>query len=185
MKSFRNVRVETPRLLLREFRPGDWRSVLSYARLPKVVRFMPWGPSTPALTRAFLRRVSNLRRCKLRKSYELAVILKSENRLIGACGLRVKSVSEREGDIGYCYHPDVWGNGYATEAARAIVNFGFKRLRLHRVWSAHDPSNRASGRVMRKTGMKREGYLRRHMFVKGKWRDSCLYAILDSDRRPQ
>jgi RimJ/RimL family protein N-acetyltransferase len=179
MKSIRKVRIETPRLILREFRPSDGRDVNAY------FRFLPWGPDTPKQTKDFLKAMSRERRRKVRHSYELAVVLKSDKRVTGGCGIRIKNFSQREGDIGYGYHPDYWGNGYATEAARAIVDFGFTRLGLHRIWATHDPLNPASGRLLKRIGMKREGFLRSHMFMKGKWRSSWLYAILETDRRPK
>ena len=185
MRSLRNVRIETPRLILREFKPSDWRDVQAYASIPKVCRFMPWGPNTPAQTRAFLKMVRTARRCKPRRSFELAMLLKFDGRLMGACGIRVKNPAQREADLGYVLHPDYWNQGYTTEAARALLDFGFDRLKIHRVWSTHDPKNPASGKVMRKIGMKREGTLRSHLFMKGKWRSSWLYAVLETDRRPK
>jgi len=70
---------------------------------------------------------------------------------------------------------------YATEAARALLTFGFGQLRLHRIFATCDPANTASARVLEKIGMQREGLLREHEWVKGRWRDSFLYAILDHE----
>lgn len=72
-----------------------------------------------------------------------------------------------------------WSKGYATETAKALVEFGFKKLCLHRVFATCDPENTASARVLEKTGMKLEGHIREHKLVKGKWRDSLLYAIIN------
>jgi len=178
-----NIRLETPRLVLREFRPSDWRDVNAYSRLPKAVRFLPWGPDSPKQTRDFLKALALERRRKVRRSFELAVVLKADKRVIGGCGIRIKRPTQRESDLGYVLHPRYWNRGYTTEAAKALVAYGFKTLKLHRIWSTHDPMNAASGKVMRKIGMKKEGFLRKEVFQKGKWRDSCLYAILESDRR--
>ena len=88
-----------------------------------------------------------------------------------------------EGWIGYSLNRKFWGQGYATEAAEALVKFGFGQLNLHRIFATCDPFNVASARVLEKAGMQREGHFRQHKWVKGKWRDSLLYAILDCEWR--
>jgi ribosomal-protein-alanine N-acetyltransferase len=85
--------------------------------------------------------------------------------------------------MGYALHPDYWGKGYATEAAQAIVNFGFKHLKMHRIWATCDVKNKASEKILKKCGMKKEGRLRSHMLLHGHWRTSYLYAILETDKR--
>jgi hypothetical protein len=72
----------------------------------------------------------------------------------------------------------LWGLGYATEAARAIVDAGFRQPQLHRIWSTVDDENVASGRVLEKLGMQQEGLLRQDVNLRGQWRDSRILAIL-------
>jgi ribosomal-protein-alanine N-acetyltransferase len=91
----------------------------------------------------------------------------------------------REGDIGYELSPVHWGHGYATEAARAIVRFGFTELHLHRVWSWCIADNVGSARVLEKIGMRREGRLRDKEYFKGSWWDTLFYAILEEEWRGQ
>ena len=88
-----------------------------------------------------------------RIKFQLAVVLKSSQQLIGDCGIRLKAADAHEGDIGYELSPNYWGHGYATEAARAIVEFGFTRLRLHRIWSWCIAENVGSAHVLQKLGM--------------------------------
>lgn len=87
----------------------------------------------------------------------------------------------REGEIAYALAKKFWNRGYMTEAANAIVAFGFEKLGLHRIYATCDPANTASVRVMEKISMKREGHLRAHRFAKGNWRDSLLYAVLNNE----
>ena len=174
--------IESPRLALRDFIPSDWKSVHDYGSDPMVVRFLPWGPNTPSQTKAFLRRVRRYRYDKPRTKFELAVILKDENRLIGGCGLRIRNTAIKEADLGYCFNRLDWGKHYATEAARVLIEFGFSRLKLHRIWATCDPRNKGSARVLEKAGMRREGLLRKNMLQRGDWRDSYLYAILEGNR---
>jgi ribosomal-protein-alanine N-acetyltransferase len=85
------------------------------------------------------------------------------------------------GEILYLLNRQYWGHGYATEAVRAVLGFGFRELGLHRVYATCRPANVASSRVMEKVGMQREGHLRRHRWMKGAWHDSLLYAILEDE----
>ena len=80
-------------------------------------------------------------------------------------------------------HPAQWGRGYTTEAARAMIDFGFRELGLHRIWADCDPRNVASWRVLEKLGLRREAHLRQNARIKGEWVDSLLYAILDREWR--
>jgi [ribosomal protein S5]-alanine N-acetyltransferase len=180
----KSLYIKTPRLILRDYVFSDWKAVQEYASDSKVARFMPWGPNSPAQTRIFIKTVREWIQHQPRRMFDVAVLLKSENRLIGGCGIRIKNPEQREADLGYAFHRAYWGNGYATEATKALIDFGFSRLKLHRIWATCDPLNKASARVLQKAGMKREGLLRKNVFQKGAWRDSCLFAILESDRRP-
>ena len=181
--SYYPVLLEGDRLLLREFQPSDLVDVHVYAGDPFVTRYMTWAPNTLEETRAFLEQVMRLAREEPRMTYELAVTLRDTGELIGGAGLRVHSVEHRNGDIGYILRRDCWGRGYATEAARLLLHFGFDRLGLHRIWARCDPENTASIRVLQKIGMQWEGRIRHQHLVRGRWRDSELYAILEDEWR--
>ncbi len=102
------------------------------------------------------------------------------NALIGAISLRV-AADHRRGEIGYWIGQDHWGNGYATEAARAVTEYGFTVLGLNRVEGRHFVRNPASGRVLEKCGMRLEG-LHRGAFLRwGKFEDVAVYGILASE----
>ncbi len=171
----------TDRLVLREFEGLDWKEVHKYASDPEVVRYMEWGPNTEVETRAFIQRAIGYQQEHPRRNHELAVVLKAGNPLIGGCGIHISNRDNREGWIGYCVNRNFWGEGYATEAARALLTFGFGQGGLHRIFATCDPANVASIRVLEKIGMLHEGRLRQHKLSKGRWRDSFLYAILEQD----
>ena len=88
-----------------------------------------------------------------------------------------------DADIRYVLHRDYWGRGRAAEAAGLLLQLGFGQLGLSRIWATCDVENRASARVLEKIGMQREGRLRRNLLIRGRWRDSYLYAILADDWR--
>jgi len=166
---------------LREFKEQDWESVHLYACDPEVVRYMPWGPNTEDDTHNFIRRAIAYQRESPRRHFELAVVLKEGKLLIGGCGIRVSNPDLGEGNMGYCLNKDFWGRGYATEAANALLSFGFETLNLHRIYATCDPENGASVRVLEKIGMTLEGRLRENIRIRGIWRDSRVYAILDHE----
>lgn len=175
------VLLTTERLVLREFEPEDWVALNAIESRPEVARYQSFAPQTPTESQAYVLETIQSAAGHPRLTYDLAVILTSEDRLIGRCGLGLGDGEPREAVLWYTLHPDEWGRGYTTEAARALVDFGFRTLGLHRIWADCDPRNTASWRVLEKIGMRREGHLRENAWVKGEWVDSLIYAILDRE----
>lgn len=141
---------------------------------------MDWGPNTESDTKAFVKHAITYETSRPRTHYELAITLKETGELIGGCGIE-KRVARKEGVIGYCLNKAYWDRGYGTEATRALIEFGFARLALHRIFALCDPSNIGSNRVLEKAGMTLEGHLREDFPVKGKWHDTMIYAILECE----
>lgn len=110
----------------------------------------------------------------------LAITLKQSNTLCGGVGLRIEP-DHRRAELGYWLGVPFWGKGYATEAARAVVQHGFRALGLHRIFASHVPRNPASGRVLRKVGMRHEGILRGHILKWGEYLDLEMYGMVASD----
>ncbi len=173
----------TDRLLLREFVEGDWQRVLEYQSDPRYLRYYAWTGRTEEDARVFVRMFLDQQAESPRRKFQLAIIMRVEDRLIGNSGIRVNNPDLREANIGYELDPRYWGHGYATEAARAILAFGFDELRLRRVWARCIAENAASARVLERLGMRREGHLRENEWLKGRWWDTLLYAILDHEWR--
>jgi RimJ/RimL family protein N-acetyltransferase len=171
----------TPRLILREFTEGDVPDVHAYASRMETVRYTDWGPNTEEQTREFMARKILRQREEPRWTWDLAAQCRANGRVIGTVGVTITRQSHREGELGYVFSPDYWGQGYATEATVALLRFGFGELKLHRIFATCDPRNRASSRVLEKAGMRYEGHLRDHLIQRGAWRDSLLYAILETD----
>lgn len=175
--------LETPRLILREFREGDLGDIHAYGADPEVTRFMIWGPNTPDDSRQFLGRVLEAQQSWPRASVSMAVELRAARRIIGATHLAVIDEANRTGEIGYTFGREHWGRGYAAEAAEAMLRQAFERLRLHRVIATCNVRNTRSWRLMEKLGMRREGCFRQCARVKGRWRNSYLYALLAKEWR--
>ncbi|MBQ1946848.1 MAG: GNAT family N-acetyltransferase, partial [Clostridia bacterium] len=105
-----------------------------------------------------------------------------DGRLIGTIGFIWVNTDHRSAEVGYSLARDCWNQGYATESLKAILHYGFERLRLNRIEAQHEADNPASGRVMEKAGMQYEGTLRQRVFNKGHFSDVMLYARVRSDR---
>jgi RimJ/RimL family protein N-acetyltransferase len=172
------VQLETERLTLREFTFDDWPAVDAYTSDPAVVQYMSFGPTTPAQTQEHLRWCVAMASEQPRRIYELAVVRRAGQRVIGTATLALDPQDRRHAAFSYLLHRRDWGQGYATEAMRALITFGFTELRLHRLADTRDTRNGASARVMEKLGMRREGHLRETLWRAGRWYDEYLYAIL-------
>ena len=131
--------------------------------------------------RAFVRMFIARRDEEPRTKFQLAITLASNGQLIGNCGIRKETPDTQEADIGYELDPHYWGRGYATEAAHAILAFGFRELALHRIWAWCIAENAASAHVLEKLGMRQEGHLRQNEWMQGRWWDTLLYAILEHE----
>jgi RimJ/RimL family protein N-acetyltransferase len=110
----------------------------------------------------------------------LAITRDPDGALVGALGLRLELEHDRA-ELGYWIGKPYWGQGYATEAARALVEYGFERLGLHRIYAYHFSSNPASGKVLQKIGMRHEGHRRQHDKKWGRYEDEELYGMLKDD----
>ncbi len=102
--------------------------------------------------------------------------------LVGAIALRIE-LPQRRAELGYWIGMPFWNQGYATEAARAIIGFGFAQLSLQRIYAHHFVRNPASGRVMEKAGLRHEGVLRGHFFRWGIPEDVAVWGMLAGDPR--
>jgi RimJ/RimL family protein N-acetyltransferase len=112
----------------------------------------------------------------------LALVLREGGELCGACGLIINP-RDANAELGYWIGKPYWGHGYATEAAREVVRYGFEQLWLHRVYAAHFGNNPASGRVLRKVGMTCEGTRREHHRKWGEYEDRVEYGLLVGEWR--
>ncbi len=172
------LRLDTGRLVLREFVRDDQEAVLAYQRDPRYLRYYAWYERTADDVQAFVGLFLEWQREEPRRKFQLAIALKDNGSLIGNCGLRRKQGNDWEAELGYELDPQYWGQGYATEAARALVDYGFRELALRRISSWCIAENTASAWVLERLGFRQEGRLRRNQHFKSRWWDTLLYALL-------
>lgn len=113
----------------------------------------------------------------------LAIVLRKGNKVIGAIGFDINS-KNNNAELGYWLGRPYWGKGYATEAAKRMLHYGFTELKFHRIYSCHLAQNPKSGRVLQKIGMQHEGLFREHIVKWEEYLDVENYAILQKDYKP-
>jgi len=112
-----------------------------------------------------------------------AVTLKDSSQLIGCISLGADSKNERA-ELGYWIAREHWGQGYCTEAAKKVLTYGFRQAKLNRIFAFYLSRNPASGKVMQKIGMKKEGQMRQHIKKWDKFEDIIYYGILAAEYKP-
>ncbi len=173
------MEIETARLRLREFVVDDWRAVLAYQSDSRYLRFYEWESRTEGDVRAFVQRFIDWQNEQPRQKFQLAIEL--DGRLIGNCGVRIVDAKNHAAEIGYELDPNFWHRGFATEAARAMLVFGFRDLKLHRISAWCIADNVASAQVLEKLGMKFEARVREQKWFKDRWWDALMFGILEGE----
>lgn len=163
----------TPRLRLRAFQLDDAIALHTFTSDPEVTRYTPWEPHTPAQTRELL----NLwMKSSVQTSLHLGIELCIEGALIGWIGFPVLNRETQTGTFGYVVARTFWGQGFATEAARALLHWGFHEQGLRVISAVCAVENAASIRVLEKLGMRREPDVKIATKA-GRAVETCSYVI--------
>ena len=171
------LNLETKRILLRPFELSDGPRVKKLAgdkAIADTTLNIPHPYQDGMAEEWILTRQSKF---QAGESVNCAIILKSIQELIGAIGLTVNKRFNKA-QLGYWIAKEYWNQGYCTEVSKTILEYGFHELDLHRITASYIIRNPASGKVMEKIGMKKEGVLREHVIKWGKYEDVVSYGIL-------
>ena len=179
------MEIRTERLHIREFIAADFDAILRYQQEPLYLRYYPWSSRQTGDVSAFVSQQIRNQSVQPRYSFQMVITLRDTGTLIGNCGVRIAPSAIEIGDLGYELAPEFWGQGYATEAAQAMLSFGFQVLKLRRIWAQCISANIGSWRVMEKIGMRREGHYRQKEWFKGQWWDWLIYAALKEEWQPE
>jgi RimJ/RimL family protein N-acetyltransferase len=176
--------IETERLRLRPFAMDDLDGLAEIQSRPEVARFLYWDARPreevePALAR-YIAGTSIEAEDEL---ISLAVEPREGGPLLGYLSIWLRSREHRQVEIGFVFHPDHQGRGYATESARELLVLAFERLGAHRVFGRTDARNEASAALMRRLGMREEAHFREAEAFKGEWGDELVFAILEDEWR--
>ena len=170
--------LDTERLILRRFSYDDWKDIHEYLSDEKVVRFEPYEPFSEEESKeeAYYRAKSEA---------FIAVCLKESGKVIG--NLYFEKQDYETYELGYLFNTDYWKNGYATESAKALINYAFKEWKARRIIAMCNPENEPSWKLLERLNMRREGHLRQNIYFKTNsndepiWQDTYEYAILASE----
>ena len=169
--------LETERLILRKMVLNDAEAVFAYASNSEVSRYTLWETHRSIEdSRAFLEFATQ--KYENGGEPDWGIVYRGNGCLVGACGLVNWEAEHARAEVGFVLSREYWGRGLMSEAVRAILRFGFKRMNLNRIEARCIAENAASARVMEKAGMVYEGTLRQREYIKGAYRDIKLYAIL-------
>jgi RimJ/RimL family protein N-acetyltransferase len=173
--------LETERLLLRPLTLDDAASVARLAGSREIAHTTTTIPHPYSEEQARVWIAAHTGQSDAGKAMVFGVVTREDAQLIGAVGLREIDSEHSQAEMGFWIGVQSWGKGYATEAARRVVRYAFEESKLNRVYAHHMVRNPASGRVLEKVGMKREGLLRQRVRKWGVFEDVVLLAILHDD----
>ena len=174
--------IETERLIIRPFVESDYKRIYEVCNdfeVAKTTLSLPI-PYTEEDAKSFI--TYTLNSAKENNYHEYGICFKDDpNNIIGCIGLCSISSRSLKAELGYWIDRNHWKKGIASEAAKAIINFAFKELKLHSVFARHFDMNPASGKVMQKIGMTYVGKMREHEQRLGKYYDVIYYETIASD----
>jgi ribosomal-protein-alanine N-acetyltransferase len=174
--------IVTGRLVLRRYTHDDIPDVLGFASQPSVAKVTSRRiQATEEGVRKYIDLQNSYQPFEEDKVFELAIERKEDGKVIGLLGLICQD--DEQGEMGWALSVEYRGHGYATEAARALMDYGFDSLGLHRIHADTSTDNLASCRMMERLGMRREGLLRGAVYEEGKWVDRCICGILADEWR--
>ena len=130
----------------------------------------------------FVESTAGLRNKK--SAYQFAIAEKITDKVIGGIGLMNFDWKNKNAELGYWIGKKYRGKGYAPEAINLILKFGFKELKLNRIWAAAFETNISSIKVLKKTNFKYEGLMRKTVLKLGKWQNQVMYSMLSSEFKP-
>jgi RimJ/RimL family protein N-acetyltransferase len=178
----------TERLALRPInKERDLPAIHSYRSIPKVCRYVPFVPSTlEEMTERFAdpERTRSVLDAQAEGQVLFTVIERRDTgEVIGDLVLFWHSDTDRHAEVGYVVHPDQGGQGYATEAVRALTDLAFDHAGAHRVSARLDERNTGSARLLERLGFRQEARFVDGEWFKDEWTTLLVYAVLDREWR--
>lgn len=172
--------LQTPRVVLRDFLLSDLPAYRALREHPDFQRLQAERDISAERSEELLREFVGWAAERPRLRYQLA-IEKPENGLLGSCGVRITAFDLAEASFGCELGQEHWGKGYALEAGRAVIDFAFTELGLHRIHAETLAKNQAALSLARKLGMRVEGRHKETRWIRGKWWDTVTLAMLATE----
>ncbi len=176
-----NTTVEGEQVLVRKYKSTDTEDLYRNIRSKEISRWTIGLPYPyPKETAAKFIRWSQ-KQCRERKEFHLGIVLKETQKVIGGVGLKRIDYKHQCGEFGFWLGKKHWNQGLTSEAARLMLHFGFRQLRLHRIYAHAFDENIGSRRVLEKCGFQLEGIMRQAVIRNKKRHDLYNYGILRSE----
>ncbi len=180
-----SIRLETERLVVRRFEEGDVPDILDYSMHEESDehrrRNVDWEPTEESV-RQWWAPMATMKPEEAIHWLSLVIELKAQRRVIGNVGFNAKRIGDGfQGQIGWILGKTYEGNGYVTEAATALLDYLFRTVGFHRVYSMTSPDNRKSWRLMERLGMRREAHFVKNCHHDSGWTDEYVYAVLEEE----
>jgi len=169
--------LDSLRLILRGFSSADLQTFLAYRNDPEVARLQGWTSVSRSEAVVFIARQATQPIGEPGQWLQIAITLKQTGQLLGDCALKLHT-DLRQATLGITLARPCQGQGFATEALTALLDFLFLKANLHRVQADTDPANAPACRLLERLGMRREAHCRQSLWFKGRWADEYVYAIL-------
>ncbi len=174
--------IETDRLTLRRYVENDYDDLLKLQSNPDVTRFLLYDVRTPEQVKeALTGRLADVPMDTDGQALTVAVVLRDTGQHLGEATLFLNSAEHRTGEIGYVFHPESHGHGYAAEATVELLRLGFEELGLHRIIARLDARNTGSVKLLERLGLRQEAHFVLNEYLKGEWTDELVYAMLYSE----
>ena len=171
--------IETDRLTLRRYLETDYDDLLKLQSSAEVARFLLHDARTPEQVReALAGRLADVPMDTDGQALTVAVIQRETGQHVGEVTLFMNSVEHRTGEIGFVFHPEFHGRGFAAEASIELLRLGFEELGMHRIIGRLDARNTSSANLMKRLGLRQEAHFVRNEFLKGEWTDELVFAML-------
>ncbi|MEU4832198.1 GNAT family protein [Streptosporangium sp. NPDC023615] len=177
----RSVEIRGKRLRLREVTIDDVDALHAVYGDPTATEHLPFDPRTREEVEETIVEAMKARTAEPRLLYVLVVTGLDDGDAFGVARLHIEADHPHSAEIGLGLRPDQWGRGIGTDLIRLILAFGFRDLRLHRIWGARSPANTAAQLAMLVAGMVEEGRIRHHVRARGTWRDSIVHSALEDE----
>lgn len=160
----------------RDIKKSDLDDIHEYMTKPEVSKYQTCGVTSYEETKNYIDEMLNRdEHCMFNVIVDADI-----DKVIGSIQLE-HDMNNRSGEIEFVIHPDYWGNGIATDVANTMIKYGFKVLKLNRIWAQTHINNTASEIVLQKLDMKHEGILRQNVLLDDEYRDTLLYSILKEE----
>ncbi|MDY7095808.1 MAG: GNAT family protein [Acidobacteriota bacterium] len=170
--------LRTDRLELSRLRESDAAAIYAYRSLPEVARFQSWEPASEDNVRELIAEATTIPFHHAGTRFQFALRLLATGEVIGDLGIHFPADQPHQAEVGITLAPSAQGQGLATEALRAILDYLFETLKKHRIYASTDPQNHPSHNLLRTVGFRQEAHFRQSLWFKGEWVDDVVFGLL-------